>query len=68
VFEAAPEAFHGGVVVAVARSAHAGNDARHCQSLVLSAKIHLNHVSTALQANDRHVASNLLPFGKSGRH
>jgi hypothetical protein len=32
-FEAAPKTFHGGVVATVARSAHAGDDARECQAL-----------------------------------
>src|SRR5665213_991317 len=39
-FEAAPEAFHGGVVIAVAASAHAGHDARLHQPLpVVSAGV-----------------------------
>lgn len=35
-FEAAPEAFHGRVIVTVARSAHAGDDAGLSQPLPVS--------------------------------
>src|SRR5579862_5033412 len=41
-FKAAPEAFHGGVVVAVARAAHAGDDAGLRQPLAVGGTAILN--------------------------
>ena len=48
-FKTAPEAFHGGVVMAVAPATHAGNEAYSCQPLpvgfagVLAATIRVMH-------------------------
>src|SRR5665213_1009908 len=61
-FEAAPEAFHGGVVVTVAPAAHARNGARLCQPLpvistgVLHALIGVMEQSATRSAlRERHV-------------